>query len=117
MSQALAQSSTPPTQSDTGANKNSTTASQNAAASQNAPAGQSTPGVSSPATKPELDQLNRPGDPLLDVPPVPKGRTTLHGGHVTKIDTIRNLMQVQQFREDNTKRVSLPDRTRRCGDG
>jgi len=52
MSQALAQSGTPTTQSDTGANKNSTPASQNAAASQNAPAGQSTPGVSSPATKP-----------------------------------------------------------------
>ena len=117
MSQALAQSGTPPTQSDTGANKNSTTARQNAAASQNAPAGQSTPGVSSPATKPELDPLNSPGDPLLDVPPVPKGKTTLVGGNVTKIDTIRNRMQVQPFGDKNSMKVSFDERTRVFRDG
>src|SRR5438309_7782171 len=57
---------------------------------------------SQPQTKvlvPESDTAapNSPvdsNDPLLSVPPLPKGKTTLVGGQVRNIDMIRNRMDV-----------------------
>ncbi len=36
-------------------------------------------------------------DPILDVPPMPKGNVTLVGGTVRKIDRVRNYMEVEPF--------------------
>src|SRR5437868_3842291 len=59
---------------------------------------------SQPQTKvliPESDAAaNSPAesnDPLLSVPPLPKGNTTLIGGVVRNIDEIRNRMDVDPF--------------------
>src|SRR5205085_9972973 len=103
---ALAQSGTPPTQSNTGANKNSTEAGQKTA-----------PGGAAPTAKPEGDALNSPGDPLLDVPPLPKGKVTLVGGNVLKIDPIRNRLQVQPFGAKDKMKISFDERTRVFRDG
>src|SRR5438270_11291748 len=47
--------------------------------------------VSAPASG--VDNMSReanPGDPLLDVTPLPKGKVTIEGATVAKIDPIRN---------------------------
>lgn len=52
------------------------------------------------STAPNADSLSRennPGDPLLDAPPLPKGKATLVGGRVGKIDPIRNRVVVEPF--------------------
>jgi hypothetical protein len=61
--------------------------------------------ASQPQTKvliPETDAAaaNSPvesNDPLLSIPPMPKGKTTLVGGQVRNIDQIRNHMDVDSF--------------------
>src|SRR5436305_4796329 len=66
---------------------------------------QPAPVASQPQTKvliPESDAAaaNSPvesNDPLLSVPPMPKGKTTLVGGQVRNIDQIRNHMDVDSF--------------------
>lgn len=67
-------------------------------------AAQPAPAVAQPQTKilvPESGALpNSPtaaDDPLLAVPPMPKGQTTLIGGQVRDIDRIRNRMDVDAF--------------------
>src|SRR5437762_12325359 len=68
-------------------------------------AAQPSPIASQPQTKvliPESDAAaaNSPvesNDPLLAVPPMPKGKTTLVGGQVHTIDQIRNHMDVDSF--------------------
>jgi tetrahydromethanopterin S-methyltransferase subunit F len=68
-------------------------------------AAQPAPIASQPQTKvliPESDAAaaNSPvesNDPLLSVPPMPKGKTTLVGGQVRNIDQIRNHMDVDSF--------------------
>jgi len=69
------------------------------------PAAQASQAPSQPETKiliPESDAAaaNSPvdsNDPLLSVPPMPKGKTTLVGGQVRNIDQIRNRMDVDSF--------------------
>jgi hypothetical protein len=68
-------------------------------------AAQPAPVASQPQTKvliPESDAAaaNSPAelnDPLLSVPPMPKGQTTLVGGQVRNIDQIRNRMDVDSY--------------------
>ena len=68
-------------------------------------AAQTAPAPSQPQTKvliPESDAAaaNSPAesnDPLLSVPPMPKGKTTLIGGQVHTIDQIRNRMDLDSF--------------------
>ncbi|HTC92310.1 MAG TPA: DUF5666 domain-containing protein [Terriglobales bacterium] len=43
------------------------------------------------------NQESNPGDPLLDVPPLPKGKVTLVGGRVGKIDSIGDRIVVEPF--------------------
>lgn len=64
----------------------STTVKPAEAANNKAPAGAS----SKPQAKPAYD-------PILDVPPLPKGETTLVGGTVEKIDRVRNRLTVRAF--------------------
>jgi Domain of unknown function (DUF5666) len=79
---------------------------------------QETAAPSQPQTKvliPESDAAaaNSPtdsNDPLLSVPPMPKGKTTLVGGQVRNIDQIRNRMDVDSFGGGHM-RVNFDERT------
>ena len=79
---------------------------------------------SQPQTKvlvPESDAAaaNAPvdsNDPLLTVPPLPKGKTTLVGGQVRNIDQIRNRMDVDSFGGGHM-RVNFDERTHFFRDG
>lgn len=55
-------------------------------------------------------------DPLLDVPPLPKGKVTLVGGRVKSVDHIRNRMEVESFGGGKLK-VRFDERTRIFRDG
>jgi len=55
-------------------------------------------------------------DPLLDVPPLPKGKITLVGGRVKKVDHIRNRMELAPFGGGKLK-VRFDERTRIFRDG
>jgi hypothetical protein len=55
-------------------------------------------------------------DPLLSVPPLPKGKTTLLGGQVRNIDQIRNHMDVDSFGGGHM-RVNFDERTHFFRDG
>ncbi len=55
-------------------------------------------------------------DPLLDVPPLPKGPTSLVGGTVKSVDRIRNKLVVQVFAGKDMK-VSFDERTHIFRDG
>jgi hypothetical protein len=55
-------------------------------------------------------------DPLLSVPPMPKGKTTLIGGQVHNIDQIRNRMDVDSFGGGHM-RVNFDERTHFFRDG
>ncbi len=84
-----------------------------------------TPGASAPepngdSTTPAADVLNResnPGDPLLDVPPLPKGKVTLVGGRVGKIDPIGDRIVVEPFGGGSTIKVFFDERTHIYRDG
>ena len=55
-------------------------------------------------------------DPLLDLPPLPQGRTTLVGGTVHSIDQIRNRLTVQPFGGQAMK-IFFDERTHIYRDG
>ena len=85
---------------------------------------QPAPVASQPQTKvliPESDAAaaNSPvesNDPLLSVPPMPKGKTTLVGGQVRNIDQIRNHMDVDSFGGGHM-RVNFDERSHFFRDG
>lgn len=95
-----------------------------AAKSTQPPAAQAAPAPSQPETKilvPESDAAaaNSPiesNDPLLSVPPMPKGKTTLIGGQVRNIDQIRNRMDVDSF-GGGRMRVHFDERSHFFRDG
>ncbi len=103
-----------------GAGKNSA----DAAKSPNSNASSSNSGVSAPgnenpsvASSDVLDRQSNPGDPLLDVPPPPKGKATLVGGLVGKIDPIRNRITVEPFGGGDKMKVFFDERTHIYRDG
>src|SRR5579859_4479980 len=51
----------------------------------------------SPAAKTTETAATEPYDPVMDVPPLPKGKATLIGGTVRKIDRLRNRVTVEAF--------------------
>jgi hypothetical protein len=55
-------------------------------------------------------------DPLLDAPPMPKGKVTLIGGTVNKVDRIREKIVVQVF-GGGTMKLSFDERTHIYRDG
>lgn len=72
-----------------------------------------------PSPAPTSDSLSResnPGDPLLDVPPLPKGNVTLVGGRLRKIDLIRDKVVVEPF-GGQTMTIFFDDRTHIYRDG
>lgn len=100
----MSQSSSTPATSNPG-----TTGPQSAAT----PAAQ--PGQPAQAGQP-ADTGNQSDDPLLDVPPLPKSKTTLVGGKVRSIDQIRNRMTVEPFGGGKMKFV-FDERTHIYRDG
>lgn len=98
---------TAPSQTQPPANQPSANPSQNPAASQNKPA----------ATPPATEENDNVGDPLLDVPPLPKGNVTVVGGTVSKIDQIRNRMVVEPFGGGDKLKLNFDERTRIFRDG
>lgn len=100
----------------TGASKNSADVSQTPTAA----APNATPDSSGNSSAPAGDLLDResnPGDPLLDVPPLPKGKATLVGGRVAKIDPIRDRITVEPFGGGQKMNVFFDERTRIYRDG
>jgi hypothetical protein len=69
-------------------------------------------GTAGAAAQPE----NSSYDPLLDLPPLPKGQTTLVGGTVHSIDQIRNRLTVQPFGGPSMK-IFFDERTHIYRDG
>jgi hypothetical protein len=65
----------------------------------------------------KAEQPSNAGDPLLDVPPLPKGPVTLVGGTVTKIDQIRNRLVVQPFGGGDRLKLVFDERTHVFRDG
>jgi hypothetical protein len=68
------------------------------------------------ASASESSQKVKEFDPLLEVPPLPKGKVTLVGGRVKSIDHIRNRMEVESFGGGKLK-VRFDERTRIFRDG
>ena len=67
-----------------------------------------------------VDNLSReanPGDPLLDVPPLPKGKVTMEGGTVAKIDPIRNRLVLAPFGAKEKMKLWFDERTHFYRDG
>lgn len=112
----------PPTQSNTGAATNSTNAGRNQSPSQ--------PATAAPAQTNSKDAVIAPpdgvnssgegdiqGDPLLKPPAMPKGRVTLIGGSVNKIDPIRDRLTLEPFGSHNKMNINFDDRTHVYRDG
>ncbi len=50
-------------------------------------------------------------DPLLDTPPLPKGKPTLIGGTATKVDRVRNRVTVEPFGAKNKTPIFIDERS------
>jgi hypothetical protein len=68
------------------------------------------------ATQAAAQTENASYDPLLDLPPLPKGQTTLVGGTVHSVDQIRDWLKVQPF-GGQTMKVFFDERTHIYRDG
>src|SRR5215472_10821421 len=63
------------------------------------------------------DAASIAGDPLLNPPPLPKGKVTMIGGVVGKIDPIRSRLTVQPFGSKESLKVAYDERTHIYRDG
>jgi hypothetical protein len=54
---------------------------------------------------------DNPYDPLLEPPPLPKGKTTLIGGIATNVDHVRNRLTVQPFGKGTKLKVFVDERS------
>ena len=63
------------------------------------------------ATSTNVDNDDNPYDPLLEPPPLPKGKTTLIGGIATSVDKVRNRMTVQPFGKGSKVKVFMDERS------
>ena len=70
----------------------------------------------SPAAKTTETATTEPYDPVMDVPPLPKGKATLVGGTVRKIDRLRNRVTVEAFGGHSMK-IGFDERTHIYRDG
>jgi hypothetical protein len=105
-----------------GASKNSADVNRNSNAVTPAPgagaaAPQTNTGDSSAPQSSILDRESNPGDPLLDVPPLPKGKATLVGGRIEKIDPIRDRITVAPFGGSSKMKIFFDERTHIYRDG
>jgi hypothetical protein len=62
-------------------------------------------------TSTNLDSEDNPYDPILEPPPLPKGKTTLIGGIATSVDHVRNRMTVQPFGKGGKVKVFIDERS------
>jgi hypothetical protein len=62
-------------------------------------------------TTSNVDSDDNPYDPLLEPPPLPKGKTTLIGGIATSVDHVRNRMTVQPFGKGTKVKVFIDERS------
>lgn len=69
-----------------------------------------------PAPAPAAHDQSTP-DPLLDPPPLPRGKVTLIGGTVASIDRVRNRLTVQPFGTKKKMKLTFDERTRFYRDG
>ena len=79
-------------------------------------AAQSVSPATTPSDGPQPQMAVEDFDPLLDVPPLPKGKVTLVGGRVKTVDHIRNRMEVESFGGGKLK-VRFDERTHFFRDG
>jgi hypothetical protein len=103
-----------------GASKNSADVKKNSSTTKPAPdAGAPDASNGNPSSGPNgiLDRENNPGDPLLDVPPLPKGKATLVGGKIEKIDPVRDRITVAPFGDNGKMKISFDERTHIYRDG
>jgi hypothetical protein len=56
-------------------------------------------------------------DPLFGVPPLPRGKVSLVGGRVQKIDRVRNRVAVKTFGDGKTMKFAFDERTHIYRDG
>lgn len=80
-----------------------------------APAGNPSSASAAPAAA--ASASSNPGDPLLDVPPLPRGKVSFVGGNVAKVDTIRNHMTVEPFGTHTKMKIAFDERTHIYRDG
>jgi len=59
----------------------------------------------------ETSADDNPYDPLLEPPPLPKGKTTLIGGIATSVDHVRNRLTVQPFGKGTKLKVFVDERS------
>lgn len=81
-----------------------------------AQASQTPPSNPPKVSNPEAEKERSGYDPLLDLPPLPKGRLTLVGGTVSKIDPIGDHLEIRDFGGGKTN-VIFDLRTRILRDG
>ncbi len=62
-------------------------------------------------TSTNVDSDDNPYDPLLEPPPLPKGKTTLIGGIATSVDKVRNRLTVQPFGKGAKVKVFIDERS------
>ena len=91
-----------------------------AGASKNSADAAKTPNSATPSSSPpgpeSLSRESNPGDPLLDVPPLPNGKVTLVGGRLRKIDPIRDKVVLEPF-GGGAMTIFFDDRTHIYRDG
>jgi uncharacterized protein DUF5666 len=80
------------------------------------PAANPTPPAPEPSTKASPAAAStsiddNPYDPLLEPPPLPKGKTTLIGGIATSVDHVRNRLTVQPFGKGTKLKVFVDERS------
>ena len=118
---SLAAAQLPPTQSNTGASTNSTDAgrsqSSQAATAALAQSNNKDSVIAPPDGVKNGGDGDIQGDPLLNPPPMPKGRVTLIGGSVNKIDPIRDRMTLEPFGSHQKMNINFDDRTHIYRDG
>ncbi len=76
------------------------------------------PGTAAADKDASSTEVMDPNDPLFGVPPLPKGKVSLIGGTVQKIDRVRNRVTVKTFGDAGKKmKVTFDERTHIYRDG
>jgi hypothetical protein len=86
---------TAPNPESSGTNVSATPPKESPAENSGINRGSQKPSTSAPAN--EASDADNPYDPLLEPPPLPKGKPTLIGGTATHVDHVRNRLTIQPF--------------------
>jgi len=101
---------------DTSTNANPTAGANQDNGAQTQTTGTTTNPASNPTTGPvtvtsQGNGDDNPYDPLLEPPPMPKGKTTLVGGLAVNVDHVRNRLLVQPFGGGKKMRIVIDERS------